>query len=122
MNAVLGRADELPQDYYEGLRQRHLMPLWPSLRAALPHGKPARRTQPALWRYADVRPELMRAGELAPIEKAERRVLVLCNPGMSLEELKATPSIYIGTDRKFNRMRPSMARVLGLETRSAKEG
>ena len=27
-----------------------------------------------------------------------------------------------GTDRKFNRMRPSMARVLGLETRSAKEG
>lgn len=96
MNAVLGRADELPQDYYEGLRQRHMMPLWPSLRAALPHGKPARRTQPALWRYADVRPELLRAGELAPIEKAERRVLVLCNPGMSLEELKATPSIYIG--------------------------
>ena len=28
----------------------------------------------------------------------------------------------LGTDRKFNRMRPSMARVLGLETRSAKEG
>jgi hypothetical protein len=28
----------------------------------------------------------------------------------------------VGTDRKFNRMRPSMARVLGLETRSAKEG
>ena len=26
------------------------------------------------------------------------------------------------TDRKFNRMRPSMARVLGLETRSAKAG
>ena len=25
-------------------------------------------------------------------------------------------------DRKFNRMRPSMARVLGLETRSAKAG
>lgn len=28
----------------------------------------------------------------------------------------------MNTDRKFNRMRPSMARVLGLETRSAKEG
>ena len=28
----------------------------------------------------------------------------------------------VRTDRKFNRMRPSMARVLGLETRSAKEG
>ena len=29
---------------------------------------------------------------------------------------------HLYTDRKFNRMRPSMARVLGLETRSAKEG
>ena len=28
----------------------------------------------------------------------------------------------VATDRKFNRMRPSMARVLGLETRSAKAG
>lgn len=96
MNAALGRTDELPKDYYEGLRRRHLMPLWPSLRTALPFGKPVRRTQPALWRYAEVRPELMRAGKLTPIEKAERRVLVLCNPGLGLEELKATPSIYIG--------------------------
>jgi gentisate 1,2-dioxygenase len=44
----------------------------------------------------ELRPELMRAGELTPIEKAERRVLVLCNPGLGLEQLKATPSIYIG--------------------------
>ena len=32
------------------------------------------------------------------------------------------PDDVDATDRKFNRMRPSMARVLGLETRSAKEG
>ena len=32
------------------------------------------------------------------------------------------PGIVTFTDRKFNRMRPSMERVLGLETRSAKEG
>jgi gentisate 1,2-dioxygenase len=96
MGKALGRVDELPKDYYEGLRRRNLMPLWPSLRTALPYGKPARRTQPTLWRYAEVRPELMRAGELTPIEKAERRVLVLCNPGLGLDELKATPSIYIG--------------------------
>jgi len=31
-------------------------------------------------------------------------------------------AMFKATDRKFNRMRPSMARVLGLETRSAKEG
>ena len=33
------------------------------------------------WRYKDIRPQLLRAGELTPIEKAERRVLVLENPG-----------------------------------------
>lgn len=96
MSSTLGRVDELPADYYEGLRSRHLMPLWPSLRAALPYGKPTRSTLPTLWRYRELRPELMRAGELTPIEKAERRVLVLCNPGLGLEQLKATPSIYIG--------------------------
>ena len=37
-----------------------------------------------------------------------------------LDEQGAPPLAQ--TDRKFNRMRPSMARVLGLETRSAKAG
>ncbi len=82
MSTTLGSVDDLPVDYCEGLRSRHLMPLWPSLRAALPYGKPTRSTVPTLWRYGDLRPELMRAGELTPIEKAERRVLVLCNPGV----------------------------------------
>jgi gentisate 1,2-dioxygenase len=96
MSTELGRVEDLPADYYNALRQANLMPLWPSLRNALPYGAPSRKTQPTLWRYADVRPQLMRAGELTPIEKAERRVLVLCNPGLGLDDLKATPTIYIG--------------------------
>jgi len=31
--------------------------------------------------YLDIPPQLLRDGELIPIEKAERRVLFLCNPG-----------------------------------------
>ncbi|HEU0202635.1 MAG TPA: cupin domain-containing protein [Burkholderiaceae bacterium] len=96
MSTELGRVEDLPVDYYNGLRNLNLMPLWPSLRNALPYGKPTRKTQPTLWRYADARPQLMRAGELTPIEKAERRVLVLCNPGLGIDDLKATPTIYIG--------------------------
>ena len=96
MSTQLGRMEDLPRDYVDGLSKLNLMPLWPSLRAALPYGKPSRATLPMLWRYADVRPQLLRAGDLTPIEKAERRVLVLCNPGLGLENLKATPSIYIG--------------------------
>ena len=37
-------------------------------------------------------------------------------------EREAAKAMINDTDRKFNRMRPSMARVLGLETRSAKAG
>ena len=96
MSNQLGRIEDLPTDYYNGLRSRNLMPLWPSLRAALPHGIPSRSTAPTHWRYAEVRPQLMLAGELTPIERAERRVLVLCNPGLGLDNLKATPTIYIG--------------------------
>lgn len=96
MSSALGTVADLPADYYDGLVARNLLPLWPSLRSVLPYGNPARRTRPTLWRYADVRPNLLRAGELAPIEKAERRVLVLCNPGLGIENMQATPSIYIG--------------------------
>ncbi|WP_333825302.1 cupin domain-containing protein [Pinisolibacter sp.] len=92
----LGKLEDLPLDYREGLTARNLVPLWPNLRAALPYGIPSRRTRPILWRYADVRPQLLEAGRLTPIEKAERRVLVLANPGLGLENMQATPSIYIG--------------------------
>jgi gentisate 1,2-dioxygenase len=91
-----GRIEELPRDYIDAMLSHNTLPLWPSLRALLPHDTPSRKTQPVRWRYADIRPNLLRAGELVPIEKAERRVLVLCNPGLGLESLKATPTIYVG--------------------------
>jgi len=94
--SALGTLNELPAAYVDGLAAHNLVPLWPSLRKALPHGAPVRRTQPVVWHYADVRPRLLEAGELTPIEKAERRVLVLANPGLGLENMQATPSIYIG--------------------------
>jgi gentisate 1,2-dioxygenase len=94
--SALGRLEDLPPQYVSGLRERNVVPLWPSLRDAIPYDKPGRKTEPSLWRYAQLRPELMRAGILAPIEKAERRVLVLCNPGLGLDTLRATPTIYIG--------------------------
>lgn len=96
MSAELGRIEDLPADYYNALVGLNLLPLWPSLRAVLPYGRPTRKAQSMLWRYADIRPNLMQAGVLTPIEKAERRVLALCNPGLGLEKMQATPTIYIG--------------------------
>jgi TusA-related sulfurtransferase len=40
--------------------------------------------------------DMIKAAELAPIEKAERRVLALANPGLGLVNLQATPTIYVG--------------------------
>ena len=96
MTDDLGRLEDLPAEYLRELRAQNTLPLWPSLRAVLPYGRPSRSTQPAHWRYLDIRPQLLRAGELTPIEKAERRVLVLCNPGLGLETMRATATIYVG--------------------------
>ena len=92
----LGRLEDLPAQYVSDLRNLNLVPLWPSLRAVLPPKKPRPNTQPTCWSYESLRPLLMRAGELTPMEKAERRVLVLANPGHGLDNMKASPAIYLG--------------------------
>ncbi len=92
----LGTLEELPLDYRDTLTGQNLVPLWPALRSFLPYGKPTRACAPAMWRYEDVRPLLLQAGDLTPIEKAERRVLILANPSLDMETARATPTIYLG--------------------------
>ncbi|MBL8349892.1 MAG: cupin domain-containing protein [Burkholderiaceae bacterium] len=92
----LGRLEDLPADYREALSRQNLVPLWPSLRAVLPPGKPQPRTRATHWPYEALRPLLLQAGELTPIEKAERRVLVLANPGHGLEKMQASAAMYLG--------------------------
>ena len=94
--SALATIDELPAAYRQGLSQKNLVALWPLMRSALPYDKPDRKTQAVVWRYRDIRPDMLKAAELAPIEKAERRVLALANPGLGLENVQATPSIFIG--------------------------
>jgi gentisate 1,2-dioxygenase len=89
----LGRLEDLPADYREALTKQNLVPLWPNLRAVLPPGKPQPNTH---WSYEALRPLLLKAGELTPIEKAERRVLVLANPGHGLEKMQASAAMYLG--------------------------
>lgn len=92
----LGRLEDLPQDYRDALKAQNLVPLWPSLRAVLPPGKPRPNTRATAWSYQALRPLLLQAGELTPIEKAERRVLVLANPGHGLEKMQASAAMYLG--------------------------
>ena len=92
----IGTLEELPQEYLESLESENLVPLWPSLKALLPPRIPTTQTQAIHWTYKAIRPLLMKAGELTPIEKAERRVLVLANPGHGLNAMKVSPAMYVG--------------------------
>jgi gentisate 1,2-dioxygenase len=92
----LGRIEDLPPDYVAELRAQNLVPLWPSLRGVLPPNKPNINTRATHWPYSVIRPLLMKAGKLTPIEKAERRVLVLANPGHGLDKMQASAAMYLG--------------------------
>ena len=92
----LGTLEELPSEYVAALRSANLVPLWPSLRALVPPGNAKTNTQPTLWKWTSIRPLLLQAGDLTPMDKAERRVLVLANPGRGLDNLQASSVIYLG--------------------------
>jgi gentisate 1,2-dioxygenase len=93
---TLGRLEDLPADYVSALTAQNLVPLWPSLRALLPPDRPRPATRATHWSYEALRPLLLQAGALTPIEKAERRVLVLANPGHGLEKMQASAAMYLG--------------------------
>ena len=81
-------------EYYRRLAKADLAPLWESL-AALSPFEPKTRAAPFRWSYAEVRAHLMEAGRLITAEKAERRVVVLANPGLP-RQLAITDTLYAG--------------------------
>jgi gentisate 1,2-dioxygenase len=87
-------ARALLQALYADMAPQHLFPLWEVLHA-LVTPTPASPTQPHLWRYGDARAHLLRAGDLITAEQAERRVLILENPGLPGSSA-VTTSLYAG--------------------------
>jgi gentisate 1,2-dioxygenase len=79
---------------YAEMEPKYLTPLWESL-AQLVRPQPQSPAQVHRWSYDAIRTYLMRAGDLISAEQAERRVLILENPG--LPGLSAiVPSLYAG--------------------------
>src|ERR1700745_3917427 len=58
-------------------------------------GGPASPAVPTIWRYRDMRPQLLRAVELITAKEAERRVFMLENPGLPGTGY-ITSSLYCG--------------------------
>lgn len=82
------------KEFYDGLEEHQVAPLWRSLGSLL-LPEPRTSAVPHVWRYADVRPALMEAGEAVTAEEAERRVLMLLNPGLD-GKAAATNLLYAG--------------------------
>ena len=79
---------------YDDMAPLHLTPLWEILHALVPP-QPTSKAQAALWRYDELRPYLLRSGDLISAEEAVRRVLILENPGLKGQS-RITPSLYAG--------------------------
>lgn len=82
------------QAFYDAIAPENLRALWPVL-GDLVTREPGSGCRPHLWRYDLVRARLMEAAELITAEEAERRVLILENPGLEGSS-RATTSLYCG--------------------------
>jgi gentisate 1,2-dioxygenase len=85
---------KLREAFYRRISAQNLKPLWEILDALVPE-HPQPRTVPVMWKYADLRPWLLEAGELISAKEATRRVLILENPGY-VGQSRITNSLYAG--------------------------
>jgi gentisate 1,2-dioxygenase len=79
--------------FYHRLKAKNAAPLWEQL-ADLVLAQPKPGCVPALWRYEELRPYLMESGKLITADEAERRVLMIENPGLKVPQI--TQSLYAG--------------------------
>jgi gentisate 1,2-dioxygenase len=84
----------LRRAYYERIGQKNMTPLWEVLRDLVPT-EPVTPFVPALWRFEDFKPLVFEGGGLITAKEAERRVLVLENPGVRGKSA-ITQSLYAG--------------------------
>jgi gentisate 1,2-dioxygenase len=80
--------------YYDRIGAQNMTPLWEVLHALVPT-QPQSHAQATIWRYAELREQVLEAGRLITAEEAERRVLILENPGLRGQSC-ITQSLYAG--------------------------
>ncbi|KAI0126967.1 RmlC-like cupin domain-containing protein [Xylariales sp. AK1849] len=79
--------------YFASLPAQSVAPLWTVMGVMVPP-RPAPKATVASWKYSDVRPLLLEAGQVVGAEEAERPVLMLVNPSMRAPF--TTDTIYAG--------------------------
>ena len=82
------------RDLYARLEAKSTAPLWEVLGKIIPP-EPTPEAVAVLWKYDELRPLLLEAGRLLTAKEAERRVLILENPGLRGQS-RITQSLYAG--------------------------
>ena len=80
--------------FYEKIGQENLTPLW-SVLSGLITPEPKSACVPWRWRFDEVKSYILEAGSLITAKEAERRVLILENPGLRGQS-RITTSLYAG--------------------------
>jgi gentisate 1,2-dioxygenase len=94
MSGFVTRDETLPPTYSQALESYSLPPLWTALHVLLPRERTTAAV-PHRWSWREARPLLHEAARLVPLEQAERRVLVLENPGLK-GTYSVTSTLYAG--------------------------
>jgi len=82
------------QEFYARLKTKSAAPLWEVL-SDIVRKDPRTSVQAAFWKYDEMRPFVAESGRLITAEEAERRVLILENPGLPGMS-RVTQSLYAG--------------------------
>jgi len=92
----MGAAEIKPErkKFYDTIGNKSMTPLWEVL-AALVTKEPVSPVKAHIWKWGEVYPHVLQAGELISAEEAERRVLILENPGLPGQS-SITHSLYAG--------------------------
>jgi len=95
MSAVLKPSNQAARkSFYEKIDARSVSPLWEVLHGIIIK-EPKSPARPYLWSWEQMRPWLLESADLISAEEAERRVLVLENPGLR-GKTRITNSLYAG--------------------------
>ena len=82
------------EGFYERIDPQHMAPLWTRLKSLVP-AEPTPVGVPHRWAYSDVRPYVLESAHHISAREAERRVMILENPGLRGSS-QITNSLYAG--------------------------
>src|SRR5438105_15050867 len=89
--------------FYTDLEHHQMGALWNVLNALLTP-EPRVQALPHSWKWSDVRPRVLRSGELVTADEAERCVLYFLNPALPTERSAVTDT-YMQVSSAFCRVR-----------------